>query len=207
MKMELQVEHALHFKDIWTNSTTDPNGPFAGRPFTKSPGYETIDVRMIEELVPMLLPPTETRDALLFEEWTPADLVKHMHPKAIAAKGMDAVMNPQELLNKVKDAAEAGGKAADYSRNRLLMHLTTMDTITSPLGLLVPHRIKSATELAIPFIPGTIAHVDGFLVEILEAHFETDAVRIASLDNLKIIPKSVTVKYIESEEMPMEVCL
>ena len=206
-KMDLQVEHAQHFKSIWTKATTDPNGPFAGQPFTEGPEYESIDVRMLEELVPMLLPPTETRDALLFDEWSPGDLMKNLNPKNMAEMGVDVVMSPQELLAKSRELGKVGGKLAYFGRDMVLMHLTTMDTVTSPLGLLVPHRVKSATELAVPFTTGTIAHVDGALVEIIDAHYQTEAVRLAALDNIKIVPESVTVKYIESEEMPMEAVL
>jgi hypothetical protein len=210
-KMELQEDHALHFKSVWTEATSDPNGPFGGKPFTEAPDFAEADVRMMEELVPMLLPPTETRDSILLDEWTIYDLAAAMDPRVIAAKAVnpDWIKNltPGQALESAKQLAKAGQLVKNAGTNVLLQALTTFDTVSSPLGLLVPHKHKHKDELAQPFEAGTIAHVDGWLVEIIECHFETEAVRIAALDNPKIIPESVTVKYLETDEMPMECVL
>lgn len=202
-KMELQVEHALHFKEVWTKGFTDPNGPFGGQPFATGPDFADIDVRMIEELVPMLLPPTEIRDAVLLETWSPLEMLEYLNPKTLLKYSKDLAMTPQDMVDNAKELGQMGGKLAYAAQAQLLAHLTTMETVSSPVGLLVPHRDKSPDELAIPFTEGTIAHVDGYLVEILETNYETEAIRVAALDNMKIIPTSVKVKYIESEEMPM----
>eukprot|EP01043_Picozoa_sp_COSAG02_P031701 COSAG02_NODE_2082_length_9895_cov_23.566558_3_plen_369_part_00 len=47
---------------MWTEGRCDPTGPFGNKRFTEPPECETIDVRFLEELVPQLLPPTETLD-------------------------------------------------------------------------------------------------------------------------------------------------
>ena len=61
-KMDIQEEHVEQFKKVWSEGFTDPGGPFGKKRFTEPPECKTIDVRMLEELVPQLLPATETLD-------------------------------------------------------------------------------------------------------------------------------------------------
>lgn len=65
-KMNIQKEHVEQFKQVWCEGETDPTGPFGKKRFTHAPECPSVDVRMLEELVPQLLPPTETVD----EEWS-----------------------------------------------------------------------------------------------------------------------------------------
>ena len=60
--MDIQDQHVKQFKQVWCRGKTDPGGIFWGEPFTQGPKHPTIHVKMLEEFVPQLLPPTESLD-------------------------------------------------------------------------------------------------------------------------------------------------
>ena len=146
--MDITDEHVVAFKKEWSEAKTDPGGLFGGKPFTIQPECASIDVRMLEEFVPMLLPPTETLDTNL-----------HSH------------------------------KATDSLK--LFHHIDI-----SPLGLIVPHRVKHKTELAMPFEQGQVGHIDGQLVEIMDARWDSEIAREEGLP-----PSTVSVQWLESDEI------
>lgn len=149
-KMDIKEEHVVAFKKVWSEAKTDPGGLFGGKPFTTKPDCASMDVRMLEEFVPMLLPPTETLDT--------------------------------QLRNNTNVAASS------------LKLFKAMDI--SPLGMIVPHRVKHATELAMPFEAGQIGHIDGRLVEIMDARWNSDLAQEEGLP-----PSAVSVKWLESDEI------
>ena len=114
--------------------------------FTEAPLCETIDVRMLEELVPQLLPPTEITDVEALEVinfWTPFKM----------------------------------GRAG-----------------VSPLGLIVPHRMKHRDTMGIPFDLGQICHVGGKLCEVIDRTWDSQKAQDEG-----IAASKVTVRFIESE--------
>ena len=144
-KMNVQPEHIEQFKKVWCEGETDPTGPFGKKSFTEAPDCPSIDVRMLEELVPQLLPPTETLD----EDWS----------------------EKTSLLSKFN----LGGPGI------------------SPLGLIVPHRIKHK-KMATPFDIGQLCHVGGKLCEIVDKTWESEQARDEGL-----APKHVKVRFLESD--------
>ena len=146
--MDITEEHVVAFKKEWSEAKTDPGGLFGGKPFTTQPECKSIDVRMLEEFVPMLLPPTETLDA----NW--------QNTKATAS----------------------------------LKLIQAVDV--SPLGMIIPHRIKEKDELAMPFRKGQIGHIDGQLVEVIDAKWDSDFAKDEGLP-----PSVCSVSWLESDEI------
>lgn len=141
-------EHVKAFKTVWSEGFTDPAGPFGHKRFTEPPECKTIDVRMLEELVPQLLPPTEILD----RGWS--------------------------------------------DRVGLWSHLNLGAPSISPLGLIVPHRIKHRSQMALPFDEGQICHVGGKLCEVVTKRWESQHAQEQGIP-----PSTVTVRFIESEPL------
>ena len=127
---------------------------------------------MLEEFVPYLLPPTETLDTHLNISTEDSDVFNSL-------KDGD-VLNSLHSLSSV-------------STNSLKL-FKTIDI--SPLGMIVPHRVKHNIELAMPFEAGQIGHIDGQLVEIMSAKWDSELAREEGLP-----PSAVSVKWLESEEI------
>ena len=62
--------------------------------------------------------------------------------------------------------------------------------------MIVPHRVKHSNALAMPFNAGQIGHIDGQLVEIMGARWDSNIAREEGLP-----PSAVSVKWLESEEI------
>ena len=70
----------------------------------------------------------------------------------------------------------------------------------SPLGLVVPHLIKHKNSTAAPFAEGTLAHIDGRLVEIIGIRWDSD-ITAEQARQENVPPDFVEVNFIESEEI------
>jgi Ca2+-binding EF-hand superfamily protein len=167
-QLEVHDDHAQAFRNVWINGSTHPGGQFRGRRFTNSPRHAAIDFRMLHEFVPLLLPSTEARDASLQQSLL-ATLA------LLATPSIKSLTNITTLIPKL------------FSRH---------GQETSPLGLLVPHRIKHLDAVASPFTVGSIAHVRGRLCEIRECGWDAPEDRQAGQ-----YPTSVRVCWIESDEI------
>lgn len=104
---------------------------------------------MLEELVPQLLPPTETLD----HGWS---------------DGMTGLWSRFNL----------GSEGI------------------SPLGLIVPHRIKHRTQMATPFDVGQMCHVGGKLCEVVSRDWDSP-----EAEDQGVAPSKVKVRFIESQKL------
>lgn len=167
-KLEVREEHVQAFKKVWSQGRADPGGPYKGRPFTKGPQHESIDIRLLQDFVPLLLPSTESIDRKL-------------------SAMSDGLGSTVESL-------------VEHSPLSLLQDLAGFAThAPSPLGMMVPHRVKHPHAVAAPFVVGSVAHVHGRLCEIVEPLWDSDADR----DSGKY-PSKVVVRWIESPLIDIE---
>jgi Ca2+-binding EF-hand superfamily protein len=77
--MRIQEEHVQQFKEVWCKGKSDPGGLFWGEPFTQGPEHTTIHIKMLEEFVPQLLPPTEVLDETLKHDPLHAFIANQLH--------------------------------------------------------------------------------------------------------------------------------
>ena len=80
----------LAFKELWTTGTTNPTSLFQGRTFTQAPDHKTIDVRMLPDFVPRLLPPTEAVDEVMNQ--LEFDIFENPDPFALLRLILDTVL-------------------------------------------------------------------------------------------------------------------